>query len=149
MTSCCQTCFNPPLVNWPPSFSLALGGQGESVTTQNVASDQEKNTSDQDDHLEGGNFNSEGDPADTQGISRLDSLRMTEEEERVFNTFSLAPVTVPKRSWRAHEDLKDSRSHSQAHDVSNISQTRPVITQVVVQAQSTRSRSVQSDQRSD
>ena len=76
-------------------------------------------------------MNSEGDPAETQGIPRLDSLRMTEEEERVFNTFSLAPVTVPKRSWRAREDTKDSRSHSQAYDVSNTSQTRPVVTQVV------------------
>ena len=86
---------------------------------------------------------SSADPADTQGIPRLDSLRMTEEEERDFNSFSLAPVTVPQRSWRAHEDLKDLRSHSQAHDVSNTSQTHPVITQVIVQAQSTRSRSVQ------
>ena len=43
--------------------------------------------------------------------------------------------------------MKDSKSHSQALDVSNTSQTRPVISQVVVQAQSTRS--VQSDQRSD
>ena len=89
----------------------------------------------------GGVENSEVDPAVTQGIPRLDSLRMTEEEERDFNSFSLAPVTVPKRFWRA---LEDSKSHSQAHDVS---QTRPVISQVVVQAQSTRS--VQSDQRSD
>ena len=130
-------------------FKPSFGGQGESVSTQNVASDQEENPSDQDDHSEGESVNSEGDPADTQGIPRLDSLRMTEEEERDFNTFSLAPVTVPKQSWRAHEDSKDSRSHSKAHDVSNTSQTRPVITQVVVQAQSTRSRSVQSDQRSD
>ena len=43
--------------------------------------------------------------------------------------------------------MKDLKSHSQAHDVSNTSQTRPVISQVIVQAQSTRS--VQSDQRSD
>ena len=111
------------------------------MSTQNVASDKEKILSDQDDHSEG--ENSEGDPADTQGIPSLDSLRMTEEEERDFNTFSLVPVTVPKRSWRAQEDLKDSKSH----DVSNTSQTRPVISQVVVQAQSTRS--VQSDERSD
>ena len=48
------------------------------------------------------------------------------------------PVTVPKRFfWRAQEDSKDSKSHSQAHDVFISSQTRPVITQVVVQAQST------------
>ena len=99
------------------------------MSTQNVASDQEKILT------------------DTQGIPSLDSLRMTEEEERDFNTFSLVLVTVPKRSWRAQEDLKDSKTHSQAHDASNTSQTRPVISQVVVQAQSTRS--VQSDQRSD
>ena len=77
-------------------FKPSAGGQGESVSTQNVSSDQEKKPSDQDDHSQGENVNSEGDPADTQGIPRLDSLRMTEEEERDFNTFSLAPVTVPK-----------------------------------------------------
>ena len=105
-----------------------------------------RNPSDQDDHSEGEDVNSEGDPADTQGIPRLDSLRMTEEEERDFNTFSLAPVTVPKRFWRAQEDSKDLKSHSQANDVSNTSQTRPVISQVVVQAQLTRSVSPIRDQ---
>ena len=130
------------LSNLASQFKPSSGGQGDSVSTQNVASDQEKILSDQDDHSEG--ENSEGDPADTQGIPSLDSLRMTEKEERDSNTFSLFKVTVPKRS---QEDLKDSKSHSQAHDVSNTSQTRPVISQVVVQAQSTRS--VQSDQRSD
>ena len=48
--------------------------------------------------------------SDTQGIPRLDS--MSEEEEK--DTFSLAPVAVPKRFWRAQEDSKDSKSHSQA-----------------------------------
>ena len=67
---------------------------------------------------------------------------MTEEGERDLDIFSLSPVTVPKRFWRAQEDSKDSKSHSQAHDVFITSQTRPVIIQVVVQAQSTRSRSV-------
>ena len=117
------------LSNLASQFKPSSGGQGDSVSTQNVASDQEKILS------------------DTQGIPSLDSLRMAEEEERDFNTFSLVLVTVPKRSWRAQEDMKDSKSHSQAHDVSNTSQTRPVISQVVVQAQSTRS--VQSDQRLD
>ena len=60
------------------------------MSTQHVASDQEENPSDQDDHSEGENVNSEADPAYTQGIPRIDSLRMTEEEERDFNTFSLA-----------------------------------------------------------
>ena len=143
--TCCQTCFNPPLV-FASQLKPSSGGHGESVSTQNVVSVYEESPSDQEDQSEGENVNSEGDRADMQGIPRLDSLRMTEEEERVSNTLSLPPVTVPKRSWRAHED---SRSHSQAHVVSSTSQTRPVITRVVVQAQSTRSRSVQSDQRSD
>ena len=142
--TCCQTCFNPPLV-FASKFKLSSGSQGESVSTQNVASVYEESPSDQEDQSEGENVNSEGNPADMQGIPRLNNLRMTEEEERVSNTFPLPPVTVPKRFWRAHEDS----SPSQAHDVSSTSQTRPVITQVVVQAQSTRSRSVQSDQRSD
>ena len=85
-------------------FKPCSGGQGESMSTQNVASVHEESPSDQEDQ-------SEGDP----------------------------PVTVPKRFWRAHED---SKSHSPAHDVFISSQTRPVITQFVVQAQSTRSRSV-------
>ena len=126
MTSILSDMLHSFLSNLASQFKPSSGGQGDSVSTQNVASDQEKILS------------------DTQGIPSLDSLRMTEEEERDFNTFSLVPVTVPKRSWRAQEDLK---SHSQAHDVSITSQTRPVISQVVVQAQSTRS--VQSDQRSD
>ena len=64
------------------------------MSTQNVASVHEESPSDQEDQSEGGVVNSEGDPADTQGIPRLDS--MTEEEERDLDTFSLAPVTVPK-----------------------------------------------------
>ena len=120
------------LSKFASQFKPSSGGQGESVSTQNVVSVHEESPSDQEDQSEGGVENSEVDPADTQGIPRLDSLRMT---------FSLTPVTVPKRFWRA---LEDSKSHSQAHDVS---QTHPVISQVVVQAQSTRS--VQSDQRSD
>ena len=129
MTSILSDMLHYLLSNLASQFKPSSGGQGDSVSTQNVASDQEKILS------------------DTQGIPSLDSLRMNEEEERDFNTFSLVPVTGPKRSWRAQEDLKDSKSHSQAHDVSNTSQTRPVISQVVVQAQSTIS--VQSDQRSD
>ena len=105
--TCCQTGFNPPLV-FASQFKPSSGGQGESVSTQNVASVYEESPSDQEDQSEGENVNSEGYPADMQGIPSLDSLRMTEEEERVSNTFSLPPVTVPKRSWRAHEDSKDS-----------------------------------------
>ena len=110
--TCCQTCFNPPLV-FASQFKPSSGGQGESVSTQNMASVHEERRINQEDQ-------SEGHP----------------------------PVTVPKHFWRAQEDSKDSKSHSQAHDIVITSQTRPVVTRVVVQAQSTRSRSVQSDQRS-
>ena len=75
---------------------------------------------------------------------------MTEEEEREFDTFSLAPVTVPKRSWRAQQDSRNSKSHSQAHhDVSNTSQTRPVITQVVAGSVYYKIGTVRSEIRSD
>ena len=73
--TCCQTCFNPPLV-FASQFKPSSGGQGESVSTQNVFSFHEESPSDQ---IRGG-----------------------------------PPVTVPKRFWRAQEDSKDSKSHSQA-----------------------------------
>ena len=73
--TCCQTCFNPPLV-FASQFKPSSGGQGESVSTQNVFSFHEESCSDQ---IRGG-----------------------------------PPVTVPKRFWRAQEDSKDSKSHSQA-----------------------------------
>ena len=72
-------------------FKPSSGGQGESVSTQNVASDQEKNPSDQDDHSEGENVNSEGDPADMQDIPRLDSLRMRNKE---ISDLSLSPQSL-------------------------------------------------------
>ena len=94
MTSILSDMLHSFLSKVASEFKPSSGGQGDSVSTQNVASDQEKILSDQDDHSEG--ENSEGDPADTQGIPSLECLRMTEEEERYFNTFSLVPVTVSK-----------------------------------------------------
>ena len=89
------------LSKFESQFKPSSGGQGEPVSTQNVASVQEESPSDQEDQSEGGVVNSEGDPADKQGIPRLDG--MTEEEERDLDTFSLATVTVHKRFWRAQE----------------------------------------------
>ena len=63
------------------------------MSTQNVASVYEESPSDQEVQTQGENVNSEGDPTDMQGIPRLDSLRMTEEEERVSNT-SLFPQSL-------------------------------------------------------
>ena len=75
-------------------------GQRGSVSTQNVASDQEKEPSDHDDHLEGGDLASEEDPTDIPGDPILENLMMTEEEERDFETFALASPNVSKRKSR-------------------------------------------------
>ena len=69
---------------------------------------------------------------------------MSEEEQREYDEFSLASVSVPtssKRPWRALGDSKASQSQPQ--DVSNVRQARP---QAAAKAQSVKS--AQSDQRS-
>ena len=69
---------------------------------------------------------------------------MSEEEQREFDDFSLASVSIPtssKRPWRALGDSKDSQSQPQ--DNSNVRQARP---QAVAKAQSIKSS--HSDQRS-
>ena len=78
------------------------------------------------------------------GIPRLDSLKMTEEEERDYDAFSLASVSVPKRPWRAQED--SNVSQPQPQNISLTRQARPVTSQAVAKAQSVKS--AQSDQRS-
>ena len=85
---------------------------------------------------------SEGDPADA-GLPILDNLKMSEEEQRDYDAFSLASVSVPvsKQPWRAQEDSNFLKPQPQ--DVSITSQARP---QAVDKAQSVRS--TQSDQRS-
>ena len=54
------------LSKFASQFKPSSGGQGESVSTQNVASVHEESPSDQEDQSEGGVVNSEDDPADTQ-----------------------------------------------------------------------------------
>ena len=69
---------------------------------------------------------------------------MSEEEQREYDAFSLASVSVPtssKRPWRALGDSKDLQSQPQ--DNSNVRQARP---QAVAKAQSIKS--THSDQRS-
>ena len=78
---------------------------------------------------------SEGEPADptATGLPTLEQLKMSEEEQREFDAFSLASVSVPtssKRPWRALGDSKDSQSQPQ--DDSNFRQARP---QAVAKAQ--------------
>ena len=130
------------------------GGQGDSAPVQTAASEPTVDVaSNYDDtpqgpagQSEGEIIDSDGDPADSAdaGLSILDNLKMSEEEQRDYNAFSLASVSVPassKRPWRAQVDLKVSQS--QAQEVSIVRQARP---QAVAKAQSVKS--AQSDQRS-
>ena len=84
----------------------------------------------------------EGDPEDS-GIPLLEQLKMSEEEQRDYDQFSLASVShsTSKRPWKAQGDSKDSKSQDQ--DISIICQARP---QAVAKAQSVIS--TYSDQRS-
>ena len=95
------------------------------------------------DQSEGQIVDSEGDPADA-GIPILDSLKMTEEEQRDYDAFSLASVLMTKRHWRAQEDLNASKPQPQ--NISLTHQARPVTCQAVAKAQSVKS--AQSDLRS-
>ena len=66
---------------------------------------------------------------------------MCEEEQRDYDAFPLASVSVSKRPWRAQEDSKVSKPQPQ-----NVSVTRQARPQAVAKAQSVKS--AQSDQRS-
>ena len=148
------------LSKFASQFNISSGGQGDSAPAQtaasvpnvDVASNCEDNPQDQgqEDQSEGEIVKSEGDPADA-GIPILDNLKMSEEEQRDYDDFSLASVSVPKRPWRAQE--VSQVSEPQPHDVSSTRQARPVMSQSAAKAQSVKSaqsdqRSVQSDRRS-
>ena len=95
------------------------------------------------DQSEGEVTDSEEDPADptATGLPTLEQLKMCEEEQREFDAFSLAAVSVPTSSkcpWRALGD-----SQSQPQDNSNVRQARP---QAIAKAQSIKF--THSDQRS-
>ena len=139
------------LSKFASQFNTSSGGQGDSVRTQtvasvpttDVASDCEDIPPGPEDQSEGEIVDSEGGDLVDAGIPRLDSLKMTEEEERDFDAFSLASVTVPKRPWRTQEDLNVSKLQPQ--NISFSRQACPVIPQAVAKAQSIKS--AQSDQR--
>ena len=110
------------------------------MPTVDVASNCDDNPPGPEDQSEGEIIDSEGDPADA-GIPILDNLKMSEEEQRDYDAFSLASVSVSKRPWRAQEDSKVSKPQPQ-----NVSVTRQARPQAVAKAQSVKS--AQSDQRS-
>ena len=139
MTSMLSDMLQSSFSKFASLFNPSSGGQGDSVPTQtvtsvpttDVASDHEDIPPGPEDQSEVEIVDSESDPVDT-GIPRLDSLKMTEEEERDFDNFSLASVTVPKRSWRAQE--KSNVSKPQPQNISFSRQARLVIPQVRVKA---------------
>ena len=153
MTTMLSDMLQTSLRKFASQFNPA-GGQGDSAPAQtadseptvDVVSNYDDTPQGPADQSEGEIIYSDGDPADSAdaGIPILDNLKMSEEEQRDYDAFSLASVSVPalsKRPWRAQVDSKTSQS--QAQDDSNVHQAHP---QAVAKAQSVKS--VQSDQRS-
>ena len=136
-------------------FTPSSGGQGDTAPAQTMASEPTVDVASNDDdsphwgpedQSEGEVTDSEGEPADptATGLPTLEQLKMSEEEQREYDAFSLGSVSVPtssKRPWRALGDSKDSQSQPQ--DNSNVRQACP---QAVPKAPSTKS--THSDQRS-
>ena len=153
MTTMLSDMLQASLSKFASQFNPA-GGQMDSAPAQTVASeptlDVASNYDDTPqgpaDQCEGEIIDSDGDPADSAdaGIPILDNLKMSEEEQRDYDAFSLASVSVPASSKRPRRAQVDSKiSQSQAQDDSNVRQARP---QAVAKAQSVKS--AQSDQRS-
>ena len=143
------------LSKFASQFNPSSGGQGDSAPAQTVASEPTVDVASNDDdsphrgpedQSKGEVTDIEGEPADptAAGLPTLEQLKMSEEEQREFDAFSLASVSVPsasKRPWRALGDSRDSQSQPQ--DNSNVRQARP---QAAAKAQSIKS--THSDQRS-
>ena len=128
------------LSNFASQLKSSSGGQGESESAQNVASDQEKEPLDHDDHSEGGDLASVEDPTENPGDPKLENILMTEEGERDFETFALASPNVTKRktSWRASQE--NTKFYSQAQQVhhqddSFTSQAWPIDSQALARDQ--------------
>ena len=123
MTSMLSNMLQASLSKFASQFNPNSGGQGDSAPAQTVAAseptvDVASNYGDtpqgQEDQSEGEIIGSEGDPVDA-GLPMLDNLKMSEEEQRDYDAFSLASVSVQasKRPWRAQEDLQGSKPQPQ------------------------------------
>ena len=160
MTLMLSNMLQASLSKFASQLNTSSGGQGDTVpapTTQTAASEptvdvdvasivDDSPQRGPEDQSEGEVIDSDGEPADpaTTGLPTLEQLKMSEEEQREFDDFSVPSVSVPtssKRPWRAQGYSKVSQS--QAQDTSNVCQARP---QAVAKAQSVRSNL--SDQRS-
>ena len=115
MTSMLSEMLQASLSKFASQFNPSSGGQGDSAQTVaseptvDVASIYDDAPQGLADQSEREIIESKGDPADA-GLPILDNLKMSEEEQRDFDDFSLTSVSVPasKRPWRAQGDSKDS-----------------------------------------
>ena len=106
MTSMLSDMLQASLSKFASQFNPSSGGQGDSAPTQTVASEPTVDVASNDDdspsrgledQSEGEIIDSEGEPADptVAGIPILGNLKMSEEEQREYDAFSLASVSVP------------------------------------------------------
>ena len=148
MTSMLSNMLQASLSKFASQFNPSSGGQRDTAPTQSVASeptvDVASNVDDSphwgpEDQSKVEDSESDGERADpaAAGLPTLDQLKMSEEEQRDFDAFSLASVSS-KRPWRAAGDSKVSQSQPQdfSYDNSNVRQSRP---QAVAKAQSVKS----------
>ena len=139
MTSMLADMLKSSLSDFASQLKPSSGGQGDAVSTQNVASDIEKEPSVHDNRSERGYSASDEDPIVTPGDPKLENPMMTEEEEKDFETFVLASPMVSKResSWRASKENTKFYSQAQVHHQNDsfTSQARPLVSQALARDQ--------------
>ena len=121
MTSMLADMLNSFLAKFASQLKSSSGGQGDSETTQNVPS--EKDPSDHDDHSEGRDLASVEELSKAPGDPQLENLVMTEEEQRDFETFTLASPNARrgKTSWKASQE--NTKFYSQAQQARHQSES--------------------------
>ena len=103
MTSMLADMLNSSLAKFASQLKSSSGGQRDSEFTQNIPSDHEKDPSGHDDHSEG--RDSVEELSEAPGDPELENLMMTEEEERDFDTFTIAFPNACRgnTSWKASQ----------------------------------------------
>ena len=105
MTSMLSDMLQASLSKFASQFNRSSGGQGDSAPAQTVASEPTVDVASNDDdsphrgpedQSEGEVTDTEGEPADptATGLHTLEQLKMSEEEQREYDAFSLASVSV-------------------------------------------------------
>ena len=137
MTSMLADMLNSSLAKFASQLKSNSGGQGDSESAQNAPSDHEKDPSDHDDHSEGRDSASVEELSEAPGDPKLENLMMTKEEERDFETFTLAFPNARrgKTSWKASQENTKFYSQarhqseslaSQARSLGSVDQAKPL-----------------------